>query len=897
MDLRKNIYDLTDEELSNFKQALNNMKASGKYDEFIVRHHMAMSSPTLSPVETGTARNAAHRGPSFLPWHRAFLREFEVALQAALPGKDVTLPYWDWAADAQAGKNAAIWNTDPSKGRIYIGGDGTVGNPFPQWKALVENPLSPGSFMQRPGGIIRELGVRTQTLPTQSTVDSALAMNVYDVSPWSESQSTNPSFRNRLEGFLNLLGDEQGVQNHNRVHVWVGGDMLPGTSPNDPVFFLHHCFIDFLWARWQVSHPSTYAPLSGGPPSHNLNDPMMFVNGITAAQALDYSATFNYTYDSITPIVTDLNFIEVFVSFTHFLPAVFEVQSLQPIILAVQPANFPSLPFGVTVLNPVTIPPTNGQKTKVLFWFTFHPVDDSPVSQQTVSLDVILTGSTTPLASIPINLNATAISIPYIANVLVLDQSGSMSLPAGDLGLTRIEALRQAAGAFTALAPQDNAIGIASFSTGAQPVADVAPLGDGGGSDTVRENLQTAIASFNNIPLGKTAIGKGITVGKQMLDDINFLTPVNTPYTKSLVVFTDGVENVLPLIATIIGDINYNTYAVGLGNAQQVSTEALTTLTTSVGGYTLLTGDLSNVETENFFLLTKYFLQILSDLKQAGTAVDPAGFILPNQTVRIPFKLSEADFNSEVVLLTELPVVSLEIETPGGEIIPHNSPGVSFGSGPNLRFCRMSLPVPLSQGSAHIGTWHAVLKLTPDFHEKYRNAFERDPRRQRQLASLGTRYSLSVYTTSNLRLKAQVNQRGFLPGDSINLRAVLTEYGIPVEARAAVKAEVQRPDGTLATVSLKETEAGIFEADVKATINGVYRIRLLVTGKTLYGQPFTRERLMTGAVWQGSDRPLPSIESEDARRCYTVCRRLWLFLLLWFLLMLVLLLVFWLIMR
>jgi hypothetical protein len=28
-----------------------------------------------------------------------------------------------------------------------------------------------------------------------------------------------------------------------RVHVWVGGDMLPGTSPNDPAFFLDPCFV------------------------------------------------------------------------------------------------------------------------------------------------------------------------------------------------------------------------------------------------------------------------------------------------------------------------------------------------------------------------------------------------------------------------------------------------------------------------------------------------------------------------------------------------------------------------------------------------------------------------------------------------------------------------------
>ena len=37
--------------------------------------------------------------------------------------------------------------------------------------------------------------------------------------------------------------------------------MLPGTSPNDPCFFLHHCFVDKIWAEWQAAHPGlTYLP-------------------------------------------------------------------------------------------------------------------------------------------------------------------------------------------------------------------------------------------------------------------------------------------------------------------------------------------------------------------------------------------------------------------------------------------------------------------------------------------------------------------------------------------------------------------------------------------------------------------------------------------------------------
>ena len=60
---------------------------------------------------------------------------------------------------------------------------------------------------------------------------------------------------------------------HNRVHQWVGGSMGPGTSPNDPVFFLHHCNIDRLWEVWRNSPVAApFVPASGGPVGHNLSD-------------------------------------------------------------------------------------------------------------------------------------------------------------------------------------------------------------------------------------------------------------------------------------------------------------------------------------------------------------------------------------------------------------------------------------------------------------------------------------------------------------------------------------------------------------------------------------------------------------------------------------------------
>jgi tyrosinase len=254
--VRKNVKLLSKKEKKNFIDAVNALKSNTKnkklgdnrYDDYVIWHAQTMMIGAGTDSDTN-GRNFAHRGPIFLPWHREFIRRFELDLQKEVPG--VTLPYWDWAADAAlrpkedtpdipAWKQSPIWQED------FMGGNGDRNNknivmdgPFKDW--ITQEVDENGSFSLK-GRLTRNFGVDIPTPPTQTDVFNAFSLGFYDSPYWDVFSK---GFRNALEGWPN------GPQLHNRVHVWVGGTMELMTSPNDPVFFLNHCNVDRLWALWQ----------------------------------------------------------------------------------------------------------------------------------------------------------------------------------------------------------------------------------------------------------------------------------------------------------------------------------------------------------------------------------------------------------------------------------------------------------------------------------------------------------------------------------------------------------------------------------------------------------------------------------------------------------------------
>src|SRR5262249_43158594 len=131
----------------------------------------------------------------------------------------------------------------------------------------------------------------------------------------------------------------------------------------------------------------------------------------------------------------------------------------------------------------------------------------------------------------------------------------------------------------------------------------------------------------------------------------------------------------------------------------------------------------------------------------------------------------------------------------------------------------------------------------------------------------GVRYSVNVHARSNLRMGARLTQGSFAVGALMTVRATLTEYGIPVERRAALRAGLPRPDGSAAVLAMTEVAPGIFEATETAAMQGVYRFHLVASGITMRGAPFTREQLLSGAVVPGGDQPFPKTPPGNEALC------------------------------
>jgi tyrosinase len=236
-----------------------------RYDDYVEIHFNAMMAMMIGQVP-----NWGHLSAAFCPWHRVLLHHFESELQA-IDGS-VALPYWDWT---DADSTSAVFSSDLLGGNGRAGDGKVMDGPFAfdtgNWKVIIKDDDTNPDFLQR------RLGAdgSARALPDKNTQDPVMALATYDEAPWYDSERRTLQLRNRADDLFRFRLE---YDLHNLVHRYVGGDMGLASSPNDPVFWMHHCNLDRLWSIWEHEKGKTnpYEPDHNGPDGQSGDKPLIF---------------------------------------------------------------------------------------------------------------------------------------------------------------------------------------------------------------------------------------------------------------------------------------------------------------------------------------------------------------------------------------------------------------------------------------------------------------------------------------------------------------------------------------------------------------------------------------------------------------------------------------------
>jgi tyrosinase len=168
----------------------------------------------------------------FLPWHRAYLLYFERICRKFSGNANFALPYWNWT----------VRPTVPSV--FWDGSSGSCAAPCPP--TSLPSPTNPLFDCSRAIG------------PSDAVADAFVGSTVM------ESILNEPNFflfaSNQAVGQRDFAGYGLLEETpHNHVHGRIGGYMGAYCSPIDPVFWTHHCMIDFCWVEWNINrgNPNT----------------------------------------------------------------------------------------------------------------------------------------------------------------------------------------------------------------------------------------------------------------------------------------------------------------------------------------------------------------------------------------------------------------------------------------------------------------------------------------------------------------------------------------------------------------------------------------------------------------------------------------------------------------
>jgi tyrosinase len=249
---------------------------------------VSAGDPLPSQSERGRLWNQCqHNSWFFLPWHRGYLAAFEAIVAKAVQDlggpNDWALPYWNYL-DA----------TEPLVRDIP--------------KAFTDPTMPDGSpnALAKPHRAAIKLGP-TPWFPRDIDL-SAMAEKHFTAASGALGFGGGATRFNHLGGPA-ATGAMEGNP-HNRVHVMIGGVGAnagymsdPDYAALDPIFWLHHCNVDRLWAAWMAkpgSNQENGAQFMAGPAPRQFEMPDALGNlaVFTPAQLLP-GGPLEPTYDTL----------------------------------------------------------------------------------------------------------------------------------------------------------------------------------------------------------------------------------------------------------------------------------------------------------------------------------------------------------------------------------------------------------------------------------------------------------------------------------------------------------------------------------------------------------------------------------------------------------------------
>ncbi|UPK93034.1 hypothetical protein LCI18_003969 [Fusarium solani-melongenae] len=216
-----------------------------RYDDFVALHINATRGLPLKYL-------------LFLPWHRYAIWTFESVLRTEC-NYTGTQPYWDWTLDNPA-FNGSLFESPVLQS---FGGDGSATN----------NCVEDGPFT---GDTYLNIGPLESFAKNPRCLTRAISEGLFNMSSsWDDIYPPTMSRRSfvQLQAFidgLDFIPDEDKVETgalvnpHTLGHSVIGGDIMNlYSSPNDPIFWVHHTQLDYLWSLWQTAGKARLTDVGG----------------------------------------------------------------------------------------------------------------------------------------------------------------------------------------------------------------------------------------------------------------------------------------------------------------------------------------------------------------------------------------------------------------------------------------------------------------------------------------------------------------------------------------------------------------------------------------------------------------------------------------------------------